>query len=94
MRILPFRQISALSEVSYRADYDNLRYQYERHAYAEIPLMRLVMERRHAEHGADAAADNGDVEKRALADPPRALLGAALVLSHEDEADDVDDGEV
>ena len=59
----------------------------------EVPVLRLVTERPHAQQSSDAAAQQGQQEQRLFRYAPHAPLGAALVDTVHREGGQVDDDE-
>lgn len=68
----------------------NLHEQDGGHSVEKIPVPRLVAEQVHTDDRADAAADDGEHEKRGFRDAPCALSRFEFIDAHHREAYEVD----
>ncbi len=71
-----------------------MREQYRGQAILEVPVLRLVVERAHAAHRADAPAEDREQEQRLFRHAPLAPLRAALVRAEREERGEVDDEQI
>ena len=64
------------------------------HAHNEIPVLRLVAERIHAENGAHGPADDGREKEGFLRNPPAMVLCLVFVGAHERKCQHIDSDQI